>query len=551
MKLFNTSLKVLAVTLALSLGFSFASAWTGPTQAPPNGNVSAPINVSSTPQSKAGNFRIQGTTALTCNTTNAGMYAQGVVGSQTVPYFCDGSVWQRISFVAGAPAPTPVVNPSVNLTISPTAITQGQNAAFALTTSNATSCTLNGSSVPSNLINTTWSGAVAPTVTTTYTATCLGSGGGSTTRSVTVNVGGVAPTPAPTVNMSANPTSITSGGSSTLTITSSGATSCTLNPGAVAITTNTTVTRSVNPTTTTQYTVSCTGAGGTTSQSATVTVSAPLAPSVIITASPNPIIAGTGTALTVTPTNATGCWLIGGSFGSGSYGIATAQSTHKASPTTTTTYTAKCQNSAGVSVERNVTVAVNQPSVSISFVGPNRVAENQTIQSRVTFTNLQSNTCGLYSNGARVLSFGTNLTTADITHSTGGDITQDTVYGVQVKCSLNTGEVVSNTSYATFVAYKAIPASLFAAGKMGETCKSMMMRNKANPVNDSSMLVYHSKGWYPYMDCIYQQAYTYLDPETGNKLTGYRNSWQVRNFSAADSRPAFNTYRYTDYLIAY
>lgn len=39
---------------------SFTSAWTGPTAAPPNANVAAPINVSSTNQTKAGAFTASG-----------------------------------------------------------------------------------------------------------------------------------------------------------------------------------------------------------------------------------------------------------------------------------------------------------------------------------------------------------------------------------------------------------------------------------------------------------------------------------------------------------
>ncbi len=50
------SAKVLTIALFLSVGVSYAFAWTGPTQAPPSGNTPAPINVSATSQIKSGDL---------------------------------------------------------------------------------------------------------------------------------------------------------------------------------------------------------------------------------------------------------------------------------------------------------------------------------------------------------------------------------------------------------------------------------------------------------------------------------------------------------------
>lgn len=75
----------------------------------------------------------------------------------------------------------------------------------------------------------------------------------------------------PTATISASPTSITSGQSSTITWSSTNATSCT---GTGFSTGNqTSGTASVSPTSSTTYSVSCTGTGGSASGSATVTVS--------------------------------------------------------------------------------------------------------------------------------------------------------------------------------------------------------------------------------------------------------------------------------------
>lgn len=62
------SLKIIVLASVLSFGISYVSAWTAPTVTPPNGNVSAPINVSGTAQAKAGAFGV-GTAAAPLDAT--------------------------------------------------------------------------------------------------------------------------------------------------------------------------------------------------------------------------------------------------------------------------------------------------------------------------------------------------------------------------------------------------------------------------------------------------------------------------------------------------
>jgi hypothetical protein len=82
------------------------------------------------------------------------------------------------------------------------------------------------------------------------------------------------PPAAPTVSISASPTSITAGQSSTLTWSSTNATSCTASNGWTG-SKGASGSTPVSPTVTTTYTLTCTGAGGTTpAQSVTVTVTA-------------------------------------------------------------------------------------------------------------------------------------------------------------------------------------------------------------------------------------------------------------------------------------
>ncbi len=81
------------------------------------------------------------------------------------------------------------------------------------------------------------------------------------------------PPPLPVVSLSASPLSITSGQSSTLTWSSTNATSCTASGGWTGAK-STSGTQSVSPTINTAYTLTCTGSGGSASQSVTVAVTA-------------------------------------------------------------------------------------------------------------------------------------------------------------------------------------------------------------------------------------------------------------------------------------
>jgi hypothetical protein len=145
---------------------------------------------------------------------------------------------------------------------------------------------------------------------------------------------------APTVSLSASPSSITSGQSSTLSWTSTNATSCTASGGWSGNLTTSGM-KTVSPTASTTYTLSCTGSGGTASASTTVTVSAP-APTVSISASPTSITSGQSSSISWTSTNATGCSASGGWSGS----KATSGS-ESVSPSTTTTYTLTCTGGGG------------------------------------------------------------------------------------------------------------------------------------------------------------------------------------------------------------
>ena len=165
--------------------------------------------------------------------------------------------------------------PNVVLSVNPTTIGAGQTVTLTWSSTNATSCSASGG----------WSGArdtsgtetsAALSATTAFTLTCLG-GGTQATATATATV-----TPPPTVTLTAEPAAIIVNTSTTLTWSSTNATACTASDGwsgsrAVS------GTESSGPlAATTTFTLTCTGAGGSTAQQVTVTAAPPPAGMVVL-----------------------------------------------------------------------------------------------------------------------------------------------------------------------------------------------------------------------------------------------------------------------------
>jgi len=155
---------------------------------------------------------------------------------------------------------------------------------------------------------------------------------------------------APTLSLSANPGAVTSGGSSMLTWASTNATAC-MATGAWSGAHAMSGTQSVAPAVTSTYSMACSGAGGSVSKSATITMGP--VPVVTLSASPASVSAGGSSTLTWSATNVTACTASGawsgaralsGTFGTGALGSAA-------------TYTLACTGANG-SATRSVTVAV-------------------------------------------------------------------------------------------------------------------------------------------------------------------------------------------------
>lgn len=202
-----------------------------------------------------------GSTAATITSSIVGVYTATVTNGNG----CKGSLTYSLNAAAGL---------TINIAATPTAVCAGGS--VTLTASGATTYTWNTGPTTSSIV-------VTPTTTTNYTVNgTSGSCTGSKTISISVN-------PNPTVTAIANPASVCSGASSTLT--ASGASTYSWSTGSNS------VTSVVSPTSTTTYTVVGTSSLGC-SVTRTVTVSNLSAPVITVTASSFSICPGSTSTLT-------------------------------------------------------------------------------------------------------------------------------------------------------------------------------------------------------------------------------------------------------------
>lgn len=226
------------------------------------------------------------TNADSCSATNGWSGSKSVDGSENVSptatttytLTCENDEGNVVKSVVVGVRSVNQSSPSVDLTAASSTIMQGSSTLLSWSSTNASSC------VASN----GWSGtktasgtqSVTPTATTTYTLEC-GNGTASSSDSVTVNVSATGtPTPLPTVDLSADPLNVTSGGTSTLTWTSTNASTCLASNGnGWSGTKATSGTQIVTVNATTTYVLACTNAHGT----ATDTVEVVAIPAPVVT----------------------------------------------------------------------------------------------------------------------------------------------------------------------------------------------------------------------------------------------------------------------------
>src|SRR5580658_5798868 len=188
-------------------------------------------------------------------------------------------------------------------------------------------------------------------------AVCVGALGCGTSSSSSSSGKG---SPAIT-SFTANPTSVNSGTTSTLSWAAAGATSIAITPGTFT-SSSASGSTSMSPTATTTYTLTATNAAGSTTSTATVTVNTASKPVISsFTANPTSITSGSSSTLSWATTGATSIAITPGTFTSSS-----ASGSTNVSPTATTTYTLTATNAAGSSMSTaKVTVTASGGPLAI------------------------------------------------------------------------------------------------------------------------------------------------------------------------------------------
>jgi hypothetical protein len=186
--------------------------------------------------------------------------------------------------------PAPQAAQIASFAASPASIVEGGSSTLSWTATVGTGCSIN-QGVGS--VGLTGSRSVSPSVTTTYTLTCLGSNGGaSSSRQATVTVN-PAPVTAAITSFSATPASIHLSENATLNWSVQTGQNCSINQGIGSV--GLSGSRQVTPSANTSYTLTCQGlhGGANATASAQVTVLPPLdtdndgVPDYIETAGPN------------------------------------------------------------------------------------------------------------------------------------------------------------------------------------------------------------------------------------------------------------------------
>ena len=300
-------------------------------------------------------------------------------------------------------------------------------------------------------------------VSSTFQMVC-DSTSGLVSDSVTVNVESSS---TPALTFSASPDNVPYNGSSTLEWSSSNVSEC-LATGDWSGSKNLSGSRTFSSLTTDQtFTLDCSGTNGSISQTVTVQVAAPGAPSVSLTASPTSVAYNGSTQLTWTSENVETC-LASGNW-SGSKNLSGSKT--KSSLTSDQIYTLTCTGAGGTTSSTvNVSVADPVPEVSLT-ASPSVVADNGSTTLIWSSSNTTSCTAsGDWSgdqstSGTQTISGITADSTFGITCSGSGGSSTKTV---TVRISNNPGgdtdnsnctDIIPNGTYSTNINANSYPSS--------------------------------------------------------------------------------------------
>jgi hypothetical protein len=299
---------------------------------------------------------------------------------------CGGTVFNS-SFTLGAPASVTVIQGSTSTAqitvIAQNGLVGGVNLTASGLPSGVTATFSPDTSAGSSAFTLTLN-ASGTAATGTSTISIRGTSGAlSASAAIALTVNPVIVPQPPTISsFMAAPASITVGGSTMLTWSSTNATSCTASggwtgPEAVS------GTASVSPLSTTIYTLTCAGSSGTSvPASVTVTVN-PLAvlPTIsIFSATPSTITSGSSSSLLAAFTGGAGVITPGNL-------VVTSGTAVSVSPTATTTYTLTVTPTSGTAVTQTVTVTVSPtPVISVFSATPATIASGSSSSLLATFT---------------------------------------------------------------------------------------------------------------------------------------------------------------------
>jgi len=303
-------------------------------------------------------------------------------GSYTYTLTCDGPGGGRD---VESVTVTVVAQPTVQLTANPTLVAAGVSSELSWLVTGANQCTASGG----------WTGSrspgpstesVEPQISTDYTLTCQGDGGGEATDTVRVDVEAQ-----PTVSLTVTPTTIANGLEAELVWTTTNADACTATGGWTGARPASGGQETVSPGATTSYTISCTGPGaGSAEDVATLTVVDQ--PTLTFSATPDLVAVGESALLEWSTTGAEGCTASDGWVGD--RGIS---GSLERTPSADTRYTLTCTGPGGGSIPGFVDVEVApQPTVELR-ADPDLAALNSNT-TELSWTSTGATSCTASSN---------------------------------------------------------------------------------------------------------------------------------------------------------
>ncbi|HVT36624.1 MAG TPA: hypothetical protein VHE37_13630 [Nevskiaceae bacterium] len=334
----------------------------------------------------AGSLPISGSQIVVVQNAGANSYTLTCTGS-------GGSATQTTS-VNGIP-----LMPTLSFAANPVAVPVGQTSTLRWSSTDAQSCTASGA----------WSGAqslsgsavvtISAAGPATYSLSCTGPGG---TTSNAVTISGLPP---PTLTVSANATALILGQSSTISWSSTNTDSCNAS-GAWSGAQPTSGSASVTPSVAgaSNYTLACTGSGGSVTQSVTINATPPAI--LHFAAEPAAVPVGQSSTLTWSSTDTTSCTASGAWNGTQATSGTATMTITTAGPTS---YSLSCSGAGGTASSSVTVTGLPPPTLSLA-ANPAALILGQNTMLSWTTTNADSCTASGAWSGTQAASGSASVT---------------------------------------------------------------------------------------------------------------------------------------------